>query len=115
MALKRAESTFRTLFSMIRNRLSRPRHMLGARLIKPIFTELFRIFDPNNYGGSPLLGVKGISLICHGSSTPTAIKNALFEAQRLITTNLIKDIETEISASLENITYNDLDNEVLTH
>ncbi len=115
VALKLAETTFQTLFSMLKNRLNRPSRMLGAQLIKPVFNELFNIFDPNNYGGSPLLGIKGISLICHGSSTQKAIKNALFEAQRLVRTNLIDAIENDISASLANITYTELDEELIRH
>ena len=115
VSLKLAESTFKTLFSMIKNRLDRPSRLIGARLIKPVFTELVGIFDPNNYGGSPLLGIKGISLIAHGSSTEKAIKNALFEAQRLVNSNLIDAIEQEITASLANITYTDMDDEIIHH
>jgi glycerol-3-phosphate acyltransferase PlsX len=115
VALKLAETTFQTLFSMLRKRLNRPSRRLGAQLIRPVFRELLEIFDPNNYGGSPLLGIKGVSLICHGSSTPKAIKNALFEAQRLVRTNLLDAIEQDISHSLANITYTELDEELIRH
>ncbi|NQV15474.1 phosphate acyltransferase PlsX [bacterium] len=115
VALKLAESTFQTLFTMIKSRLDRPSRLIGARLIKPVFTELVGIFDPNNSGASPLLGIKGISLIAHGSSNAKAIKNACFEAQRLINSNLIDAIEQEITASLSNITYTDMDEEIIRH
>ncbi len=115
VSLKLAESTFKTLFSMIKNRLDRPSRLIGARLIKPVFTELVGIFDPNNYGGSPLLGIKGISLIAHGSSNEKAIKNALFEAQRLVNSNVTDAIQQEITASLSNITYTDIDEEIIHH
>lgn len=115
VSLKLAESTFKTLFSMIKSRLDRPSRLIGARLIKPVFTELVGIFDPNNYGGSPLLGVRGISLIAHGSSNEKAIKNALFEAQRLVNAGLIDTTEQEITASLSNITYTDIDEEIIHH
>ncbi len=115
VSLKLAESTFKTLFTMIKSRLDRPSRLIGARLIKPVFTELVGIFDPNNYGGSPLLGIRGVSLIAHGSSTEKAIKNALFEAQRLINSNMIDAIEQEITASLSNITYTDMDEEIIHH
>jgi glycerol-3-phosphate acyltransferase PlsX len=36
-----------------------------------------KAFDYAQYGGAPLLGVKGVSIICHGKSSPEAIKNAL--------------------------------------
>ena len=115
VCLKLAESTFKTLFSMIKSRLDRPSRIIGARLIKPVFTELVDIFDPNNYGGSPLLGIKGISLIAHGSSNEKAIKNALFEAQRLVNSNLIDAIEQEITASLSSINYTDMDEQIIHH
>ncbi len=115
VSLKLAESTFKTLFTMIKSRLDRPSRMIGARLIKPVFTELVGIFDPNNYGGSPLLGIKGISLIAHGSSSEKAIKNALFEAQRLVNSNLIETIEQEITTSLSTIKYSDMDEEIIKH
>lgn len=115
VSLKLAESTFKTLFSMIKKRIDRPSRLLGARLIKPVFTELMGIFDPNNYGGSPLLGIKGISLIAHGSSNEKAIKAALFEAQSLIKSNLIEVIEQEITKSLSNIIYTDMDEQVIQH
>ncbi len=38
--------------------------------------------DYSNYGGAPLLGVKGVSIIAHGSSSPRAIKNAVNVAVR---------------------------------
>ncbi|MCF6237769.1 MAG: phosphate acyltransferase PlsX [Candidatus Marinimicrobia bacterium] len=115
VSLKLAESTFETLFTMIKSRLDRPSRLIGARLIKPVFTELVGIFDPNNYGGSPLLGIRGISLIAHGSSNEKAIKNALLEAQRLINSNLIEAIEQEITASLSDITYTELDEQIIHH
>jgi len=115
VCLKLAESTFKTLFTMIKSRLDRPSRLIGARLIKPVFTELVGIFDPNNYGGSPLLGIKGISLIAHGSSSEKAIKNAIFEAQRLIRANLIEAIEQEITNSLATIKYSDRAEEIIHH
>ncbi len=115
VSLKLAESTFKTLFSMIKRRIDRPSRLLGARLIKPVFAELTGIFDPNNYGGSPLLGIRGISLIAHGSSNEKAIKAALFEAQSLIKSNMIDAIEQEITKSLSNIVYTDMDEQIIHH
>jgi len=39
--------------------------------------EVLAMFDYAQYGGAPLLGVRGVSIICHGKSSPMAIKNAL--------------------------------------
>lgn len=44
--------------------------------------DVIRTFDSSEYGGAPLLGVRGISMICHGNSTPRAIANAIKAAAR---------------------------------
>ena len=44
--------------------------------------------DSSAYGGAPLLGVKGVSMICHGNSSPRAIKNAIAAAVRAVETRM---------------------------
>ena len=44
--------------------------------------------DSSVYGGAPLLGVRGVSMICHGNSTPRAIKNAIGAAIRAVETKM---------------------------
>ncbi|HEX6573499.1 MAG TPA: phosphate acyltransferase PlsX [Gemmatimonadaceae bacterium] len=46
--------------------------------------KAFSALDSSVYGGAPLLGVKGVSIICHGNSSPTAIKNAVGVAVRAV-------------------------------
>jgi glycerol-3-phosphate acyltransferase PlsX len=82
--LKMAESVIGVLSkSFKRNLGSNLFTNLGALLVKPAFTELRRNYDYEEYGGVPLLGVGGISIICHGSSTGKAIKNALCVAENM--------------------------------
>lgn len=50
--------------------------------------QLKKEFDYAEYGGVPLLGVNGVSIICHGGSSAKAIKNALREAMLLSQGNL---------------------------
>ena len=115
VALKLAESAFTTLFQLMRAKIHSVVQKLGAALLIPVFRDIRTQFDPNNYGGSPLLGVKGISLICHGNSTSIGIKNAIREAQRLIRSNLLQTIEAGIRKSQEQITFNPQDDEVIRH
>lgn len=50
----------------------------NPELVKaPDLQPLLRFLDYAEYGGAPLLGVRGVPIICHGSSTPAAIKNAI--------------------------------------
>lgn len=51
--------------------------LLGAFMVRHAFHEMKSSFDYQEYGGVPLLGVNGISIICHGRSTSRAIKNAI--------------------------------------
>ena len=59
--------------------------------------RLRRKTDYAEFGGAPLLGVEGISLICQGRSSAKAIKNAILQAQALATGGLIEHIRDDIS------------------
>jgi len=56
--------------------------LIGIAL-NPLKTML-KGMDYERYGGVPLLGVNGVSIICHGKSTPTAIMNAIFRAEEMV-------------------------------
>jgi len=60
--------------------------------------DVFRVLDYAEYGGAPLLGVGGISVICHGESSPRAIQNALGVAARAVRSNMVKHIARELSS-----------------
>lgn len=68
---------------------------------RPEIKELFRFLDYSEYGGAPLLGVKGISIICHGSSTPNAIKNAIRVAVQSVEVDLDGHIGAEFAERQE--------------
>lgn len=51
--------------------------------------HVFRVLDYAEYGGAPLLGVGGVSIICHGESPPKAIRNALAVAARAVSSDLV--------------------------
>jgi len=53
---------------------------LGAWLMKPAFKSFKQSLDYAEYGGAPLLGINGVCIICHGGSSPKAIKNAILVA-----------------------------------
>jgi glycerol-3-phosphate acyltransferase PlsX len=53
--------------------------------------------DSTSYGGAPLLGVRGVSIICHGNSPPKAIKNAIKVAVRAVETRMNEHIEERLS------------------
>ena len=73
-----------------------PALMLGklaqSGVPKETLASTFKGFDYSDYGGAPLLGVNGVSIISHGRSSPRAIKNALFVALRAIESEMDEHI-----------------------
>jgi phosphate acyltransferase len=55
--------------------------------------------DAGEYGGAPLLGVRGVSMICHGNSSPRAIMNAIKAAVRAVETGMNAQIGERLSVS----------------
>ncbi|MGH7445791.1 MAG: phosphate acyltransferase PlsX, partial [Longimicrobiales bacterium] len=60
--------------------------------------RLLRAFDYTEYGGAPLLGVNGVSIICHGGSPPRAIANAIRVARQAVQTKMVGHIVREVTA-----------------
>jgi glycerol-3-phosphate acyltransferase PlsX len=77
--------------------------LVGERLrgtvAGPAVDEIFRGFDYTDYGGAPLLGVDGISIICHGGSPPRAIRNAIRVARQAVITRMLRHLERAIAES----------------
>ena len=78
VVLKTAEATASAVFRWLKHELLKTRfRMLGAWIARNAFRAIRSRTNYENYGGSPLLGVNGICIIAHGSSSPLAIKNAI--------------------------------------
>jgi glycerol-3-phosphate acyltransferase PlsX len=63
----------------------------------PEMVNVLKILDWSTYGGAPLLGVQGVSIICHGSSPAGAIKNAIRVAIQSVESHLSQDIGAEFA------------------
>ncbi len=97
--LKFGESVFSTLVRLIKREVKKsPRYMLGAMMMKGAFENVKKHADFEEYGGAPLLGVRGNVIICHGRSTPRAIYNAIDVSRKLYTHRLVNRIEERIEA-----------------
>lgn len=59
--------------------------------------DVYQVLDYAEYGGAPLLGVDGVSIICHGKSPPKAILNAVGVAARSVTSDVVSHIAGELS------------------
>jgi glycerol-3-phosphate acyltransferase PlsX len=71
---------------------------VGALLSRSAFTDFKKRLDHTEYGGAPLLGVKGVCIITHGSSNANAIKNAIRVAAELSKHRINDSIERGLAA-----------------
>jgi len=71
---------------------------VGALLSRSAFTEFKKRLDHTEYGGAPLLGVKGVCIITHGSSNANAMKNALRVAAEFSQRGINESIERGLAA-----------------
>jgi len=69
---------------------------VGHLLLRPKFRKLVKLFDYQEYGGAPLLGVKGTCIVAHGSSGSRGIRNAIREAWKMTRENIAGHIESQI-------------------
>lgn len=95
--LKTSEGLAGALFQLIKEKItSTTARKLGALVIKPGLKEIAQMMDYAEYGGAPLLGVNGISVICHGSSKQKAIFNAVRVARECVESQFIEEIRREL-------------------
>ena len=80
--LKLYEGVGGTLIKTVKNgMMSSLRSKIGALLVKPALKEALKSFDLEEYGGAPLLGLKGLVVKTHGSSKAVEIKNTILQCQ----------------------------------
>jgi glycerol-3-phosphate acyltransferase PlsX len=95
--LKACESLAESLFQLIKEELWRtPLRRLGAALSSGAFRAVQRRTDPSEYGGAPLLGVKGCCVIGHGRSNPVAVKHGIRVAAEFFASGVNQKIEAEL-------------------
>jgi glycerol-3-phosphate acyltransferase PlsX len=96
--LKGSEGIARAMMHLLKEAFtaSLPRKIL-AGLLKPAMKSALHKMNYENYGGSPLLGVNGVCIIAHGSSSPLAMKNAL----RVATENIQHAVSANIEERIE--------------
>ena len=96
--LKFAESWITFFSDEIKDKVNEKlSYKIGAELMKPVFDDLKAKYDYEEHGGTPLLGVNGISIVCHGSSGRRSIMNSIFLGQKCIQNNLIEDTQKSLA------------------
>lgn len=97
IVLKFAESFLSMLKATIKNYADESLlNKIKAGLMVPTLKDILKNLDYQNYGGVPLLGVNGISIIGHGSSSVTAYENMILTARDMIIAELNSKIENAL-------------------
>lgn len=86
IALKLSEGLARTMNTILKRELkSSLLSKFGAMLSMGAFKRVKKMVDYAEYGGAPLLGLKGLAVVCHGKSNPKAMTNAIRMAATFVT------------------------------
>jgi glycerol-3-phosphate acyltransferase PlsX len=96
VALKLSEGLIETFAAMLGEELQKTLSAkVGYILAQRAFSQFKRRLDYSEFGGAPLLGMKGITIVCHGRSNANAIKNAIRVANEFCKHNVNRVIERE--------------------
>jgi phosphate acyltransferase len=100
VALKVSEGMVEAVRAILKETLhATVTRQMGYLLARPAFQDFKKRLDYSEYGGAPLLGVKGVAIVSHGSSNGTAIKNAIRVAAEFARSGLNQKIEEKIQAT----------------
>jgi len=98
VVLKASEALGEMITRTIREELMRNwQRKIGGLLARSAFDELKARMDYSEYGGAPLLGVKGGCIVCHGRSNAKAIKNAVRVAREFALNRIDEKIQAKVS------------------
>lgn len=97
VVLKFGESLVETILEFLKREISKSFiQRLGAFFLRPTFNALKKRLDHQEYGGAPLMGVRGNCIICHGSSTSKSIRSALKMASMFVRQEVNSHIEESV-------------------
>ncbi len=98
IVLKVSEGLMESTGKLIKREVKKnPVAILGALLMKYSLDHIKKLADYSEYGGAPLLGIDGLVMICHGRSSPKAIKNAIRATMREVEHDILSIMRKELS------------------
>jgi glycerol-3-phosphate acyltransferase PlsX len=103
VALKLSEGLIKSMSRLLKNSLLSSGLMpkVGAYLARNAFTSFARVVDYAEYGGAPILGLKSVALVCHGSSNARAICSAVRMGAQFVQNRTTERLIQAISANEE--------------
>jgi phosphate acyltransferase len=100
VALKISEGLVEVVEGLLRDELSRTVTLrVGSLLTRRALRHFRRRVDYSEYGGAPLLGVAGVTIVGHGRSSAKAVRNAVAMAYRFAASRFIERVEQDIAAA----------------
>jgi phosphate acyltransferase len=104
VALKISEGMVETVRFLLKQSLQATiSSQVGFLLSRKAFADFKKRLDYSEYGGAPLLGLKGVCIVSHGSSNSNAIKNAVRVAMEFANSQLNDVIQERIAAASKNL------------
>lgn len=104
VALKTSEGIVKLMSSMLREALkSTVTSQVGALLSRRAFDDFKKRLDYSEYGGAPLLGVRGVCIVGHGSSNEKAVMNGIRVAAEFAHAEVNSGIETALLSSVAEV------------
>lgn len=100
--LKLYEGLSNTLVSVIRQGMMRSlKSKIGGFLVKPALKETLKAFDATEYGGAPLLGLKGLVVKTHGSAKAKEVTNSILQCAAFREQQINEKIKNKLEISSE--------------
>ncbi len=113
--LKSIEGLVKHTFEWLKQNIkAHPISRIGAPLMAPAFNDLKKTLDYEEHGGTSILGINGIVIKAHGSSSSRAIKNSLMAAQKAYDEKLVEDITSRIEITIENLEERNYDHDTIS-
>ncbi len=100
VVLKTLEGTLRGVIRALFDAITQPEYKEHADALMPALLPMYATFDPENTGGAILLGIDGVCIISHGSSTSRAMVNGIKVAREMVETDMVGAIREAISATI---------------
>jgi len=97
VVLKLSEKVLSILVNHLKGQIkTNPVAAIGFLFLRQTFEDMKQTFDYTEYGGAPLLGIDGTTIICHGGSPPRAFLNAVKLARLAVQNNINEIIREEV-------------------
>jgi glycerol-3-phosphate acyltransferase PlsX len=99
VVLKAMEGSVRAIVKALLAAITTDEYRPHAEALMPALTPLYVTLDPDTYGGAVLLGVDGVCVISHGSSSATAMLNGIKVADEMARGGLVEELRQAVQST----------------